>query len=307
MNEILDSVRHQINERLNSPLLMAYFLSWAAVNFKVIFAVLSDLEFVQKIEVIESALYVDWKAFVHAFGLPLIMAAAYIFLLPFPSRFALSFTLNQNRINRELQRNIDSEIPLTQKEADELKASLKSRYDDLLSDVDRRDQQIVRIKAELQDKDTLLANKNTEMVGLEHDLRDLQERLRSNDANSKKAREDNAFLQQAMDELKAKVVDLSELNSVLQAESARVKQELERSAAECVKLRAHLLALEEKNKRLDEVQAKVRRATLKRGLSNAPSLAELNKEPQDWTFRLGDGSALSEKGLRSIIENERDK
>lgn len=118
MQEFLDGLRNQVNERLNSPMIGAYAFSWLFVNYKIPLLLLSDLSVHEKISQVDTLMHGSVAAASVCYGVPLAASLVYLFVLPFPSRFVLWFTLWQQGKVLDLKQRILKQrvIPFTDHE-----------------------------------------------------------------------------------------------------------------------------------------------------------------------------------------------
>lgn len=122
LNELWDSTKSNLTDRLSSPLIGSFLVSWCLWNWKFLVVLFSDASISQTFNMIESISFPDVKSiFIFGVACPLITSLIYIFLYPFPARFVYGYTLNQNRKNNELRQSISKETLLTQEESDYFK------------------------------------------------------------------------------------------------------------------------------------------------------------------------------------------
>lgn len=126
--------------------------SWPIVNYKILVVIFSGLRPAEKIHLISNHILDSWGDLFYCFGGPLIFAVLYVFALPFPSRLALAFTLEQNKKNRALKQRIEDQLLLSLEDAKELRDRHKRELDALDQDNTTKD---VKIKS-LQDRNKQL-------------------------------------------------------------------------------------------------------------------------------------------------------
>lgn len=156
MNDVFESLKETIRDRLSSPLIGPYVIAFIACNFKALLFVFSGLPPQEKIAAID-ALYSHDNALFAAFFLPLAIALFYVFLFPFPARFIMRWTLHQNRLNRDIQHRVLEETVLTLEESRDLIARHKAQLAELEGDAAKAQQQAERLKAAVAGKDQEIA------------------------------------------------------------------------------------------------------------------------------------------------------
>jgi hypothetical protein len=122
LNELWDSTKSNLTDRLSSPLIGSFLVSWCLWNWRFLVILFSDASISQTFNMIESISFPDFKSIL-IFGVacPLITSLVYIFLYPLPARFVYGYTLNQSRKNNELRQSISKETLLTQEESEYFK------------------------------------------------------------------------------------------------------------------------------------------------------------------------------------------
>lgn len=151
MDDFFSSLKGYVSDRLSSPLLGAYFVSWVIFNFKLFLVVFSNMKIFVKLSWIESYFSLDFFSLLHTWFYPLCVALIYVLVLPYPSRWILSHTLTQNRENLKLRQRIDEETPLTKEAADALKNSLRQKVRVLESDISESEQVAAKLKLHIKD------------------------------------------------------------------------------------------------------------------------------------------------------------
>lgn len=114
LTDILESAKQSLIERLSSPLLGAFFLSWCAWNWKFVVILLSDNTITTTFSLIETFAFPDYSTIVfRGLVFPLFSACAYVFIYPYPARFIYDFTLRRQREISQTKQRISDETPLT--------------------------------------------------------------------------------------------------------------------------------------------------------------------------------------------------
>lgn len=122
--EFSKSIKAVLYDRISSPLLGTFAVSWVLWNHRFFTVLLSGMEPIAKFEVIDTVLYptVDcllWRMV----AFPLLTTVIFIFLYPYPARFVFEFTRKQQKHLKEIRQRIEDETPLTIAEAKELRSA----------------------------------------------------------------------------------------------------------------------------------------------------------------------------------------
>jgi hypothetical protein len=96
VKDFLDSIRLQIHERLSSPLLGSFVVSWLIWNYRMLFVLFSAMTVEERFDYIDHDLYPTAFSFwTHRLGGPLICAVLYVFAYPRIAKFVQKIWLPQ--------------------------------------------------------------------------------------------------------------------------------------------------------------------------------------------------------------------
>ncbi|MCP1605737.1 hypothetical protein [Pseudomonas citronellolis] len=182
MKDWLEVFRDHINERLSNPWISAYSVSWAVINYKFFIIIFSKLTPLEKIAYIQGNLYGDIFGQIHYFFTPLVMAFLYIYVLPFPARWAIKFTLQQNNINRKARQQAEEETLLSEADAKALRASIRDTVKSLEDEVRDLTTRVKVHKEEAEQYETELSEVKAELQSSEATL----EKFRKTEASLRK-------------------------------------------------------------------------------------------------------------------------
>lgn len=156
IEDFTTAVKAQLYERVSSPLLSSFALSWCGWNYKFLLVVLSGMSSHEKIVYIDMNIFPSlWSVFIHGAALPLITSLFLIFLYPIPAEYIYKHVKIQQRRLKEIQQSIDDESPLSKEQARKIRReALESqlRYE---SEIDSKISENSRLKdlvSELQHK-----------------------------------------------------------------------------------------------------------------------------------------------------------
>ncbi|WP_395501802.1 hypothetical protein [Ectopseudomonas mendocina] len=211
MNDVFESLKETIRDRLSSPLIGPYVIAFIACNFKALLFVLSGLPPQEKIAAID-ALYSHDNALFVAFLLPLAIALFYVFLFPFPARFIMRYTLHQNRLNRDIQHRVLEETVLTLEESRDLIARHKAQLAELEGDAAKAQQQAERLKAAL--------------VGKDQEIAELKSALASSDLKISALTGENAKYVEQIEEMRAAIQSVERMKADIDKAFAEEEEHL---------------------------------------------------------------------------------
>lgn len=156
MDDLLDSIKRHIQDRISSPLGGACVVSLVLWNFKLFVVLFSSIEPSAKLDYIATTLYPDtYHVWVQGVLFPILSALAYIFIYPYPSIVVYSFTLDMQKKLRQLKQKKYDETPLTLEESRKLIGETKSRLHELQSQIDASEQTITELRTDLSAAKTI--------------------------------------------------------------------------------------------------------------------------------------------------------
>jgi hypothetical protein len=171
MSEYVSAIIDGVRERFNSPLLVSFFASWVAWNYKLFFVLFSELDPALKF-VMVSALYADkiFDVLGRALLFPVFSAAAFILLHPLVSRQVLKYQMWQHHLTQEVRaRGLDKEILLPH-EIKSLRERYKLQIDAAESEAERKTEAAAKYKAEANRAEQLLIEERAKHISVVDDL-----------------------------------------------------------------------------------------------------------------------------------------
>jgi predicted RNase H-related nuclease YkuK (DUF458 family) len=152
IDDLSKTIKAQLYERINSPLLGSFLLSWATWNYKFIVVLFSAMTVEKTFAYIDQTLYPNWthSLWILLIG-PAITAALIIFVYPYPAKFVYEYARKRQKELKEIQQKIDDETPLTKEEAKEIRTEASKKAIELEVRLQQRDQEVGRLRAENDD------------------------------------------------------------------------------------------------------------------------------------------------------------
>lgn len=149
-DEIIKSAQTQISERLASPLIGSFVISWCLWNYKFLVILFSAASVSQTFRLVDSVAFPDISSLlVKGIFLPALTSAAYIFAYPYPAKFVYEFTRRRQKDINDIRRRIDDETPLTLEESRKIRSDLLRIGIEHEQELDRKNIEIERLKAEV--------------------------------------------------------------------------------------------------------------------------------------------------------------
>lgn len=164
LSDLAKTVKAQLYERVSSPLLGAFAISWAAWNYRFVLVLVSSMPVAEKFAYIDSNIFDSYKnIFLHGTLYPLLTTLSLIFIYPFPAKFVYEYWRKRQRDLKEIQQRIDDETPLTREEARELRHETLNAKLEFEQGLEHRSAEITRLKEiikELQPREKLDADRS---------------------------------------------------------------------------------------------------------------------------------------------------
>ena len=207
MKSLIDSIRFQVYERLNSPLFGAFALSWAGWNYRFIFVLFfSDLKVVDKFNYIDSVLYsTKWSLWSFCLVYPAVTASVFILVYPIVSRGFYSYWLKRQREQKEMRDKIEDAILLTQEESRDIRLQMikveesyketisrLSKENDLLRGRQNEHERLVEEHKATQATKTELEG---QLLSLRDELKNLREGLAKTETVSETLSKNSTFVE----------------------------------------------------------------------------------------------------------------
>ncbi|MDO8291426.1 MAG: hypothetical protein Q7T29_00960 [Gallionella sp.] len=152
LDDLAKTVKAQLYERVSSPLLGAFGISWIAWNYRFVLVLVSSMPTADKFMYIDSNIFDSYqKIFLHGTLYPLLTTLSLIFIYPFPAKFVYEYWRKRQRDLKEIQQRIDDETPLTREEARELRHETLNARLEFEQELERRTGEIARLKETIKE------------------------------------------------------------------------------------------------------------------------------------------------------------
>ncbi|MFN5166116.1 MAG: hypothetical protein ACK5JG_12330 [Pseudomonadota bacterium] len=160
LNEILQTTRSTLAERLASPLIGGFLVSWCLWNWKFLVILFSDAGVTQTFTLIHTFVFPDTASIITKGILyPLLTTLIYVFVYPYPARQVYGFTLRQQRAANRLRQTISEETLLTLEESRALRSEYVEHERKSQESIERLSEEIARLNAALDARNTKDATK----------------------------------------------------------------------------------------------------------------------------------------------------
>lgn len=151
MNDLINSFKAQLYDRVTSPLLSSFLISWVVWNHRLfLVSTTSDMKLKERFDFIDNVLYPTWHEVLgRGFTFPLLSALFLLFVYPIPGRLVYKYVRSEQKRLKGIQQKIDDETPITQEQAKELRAAIRKADTDFQSEIEAKNEVIERLRSEL--------------------------------------------------------------------------------------------------------------------------------------------------------------
>lgn len=147
LDDLSKSIKAQLYERVSSPLLASFCLSWVAWNYRFVMVLVSSMPFAEKISYIDTHIFPTYQQVLLQGSLyPLLTALFLIFAYPIPAKYVYEYWRKRQRELKEIQQRIDDETPLSREEAREIRREALKASLDYDKEIQSKSAEIVRLK-----------------------------------------------------------------------------------------------------------------------------------------------------------------
>ena len=151
-DDLAKTVKAQLYERVSSPLLGAFTISWIVWNYRFVLLLLSSMPIADKFTYIDNNIFNSPESvFLRGSLYPILTSLLLIFVYPIPAKFVYGYWRKRQRELKEVQQRIDDETPLTREEARELRQETLKSTLELEQEVGRKMAEIVRLKEAIKE------------------------------------------------------------------------------------------------------------------------------------------------------------
>ena len=148
--ELVLGIRNVLSERLVSPLMPAFTISWLVVNYRLVLIIFCDQPPLVKLSIIDTTLYPAWQDMLsRGLLIPLAAALAYIFIYPYPAKWVYRHALIRQRELREARQQAENARVLTVEESQRLRTYYYDRERALQKQVQERQEEIEQLRAKI--------------------------------------------------------------------------------------------------------------------------------------------------------------
>lgn len=156
IEDVIKSVKASLYERTTSPLFGALGISWVVWNYKIFLVIFSAMPAPDKITYLRESLYAHFweKAIFLAVG-PLITAALFLFVYPYPAKWVFRFWRKKQKELRDIRNEIEEATLLSLEESRRIRRQIieiQKEYDGQLR---KSSEDLERVKQQLVDSQNL--------------------------------------------------------------------------------------------------------------------------------------------------------
>jgi len=160
MDDLVTSFKAHLYDRVTSPLLSSFLISWVLWNHR-LFAIMisSDLKILEKFYYIDHKLYPGFAELcLRGMLWPLLSALFLIFVYPIPARWVYEYVRKEQKALKQIQQRIEEETLLTVEDSRKLRALMRDAARSFDEEIQERDSEILRLKKEVAESRAPIAS-----------------------------------------------------------------------------------------------------------------------------------------------------
>lgn len=146
-SDIVKTVKVQLYERVSSPLIGAFVISWCLWNYKFLLVLIDKSKIENKLLIIDYVIYPTWYTYVNLNLLgPLVTALFMIYLYPIPARKVFEYSRKQQVELKKIQQKIEDDTPMTLEEGRAIRQEALKLEIEFHSQLKKKDEEISDLK-----------------------------------------------------------------------------------------------------------------------------------------------------------------
>ncbi|WP_312259937.1 hypothetical protein [Limnohabitans sp.] len=150
VDEIVKSAKAQLSERIASPLIGSFAISWCLWNYKFLVILFSYASVSHTFVLVDTIVFPSiWSLIFNGVLFPAATTFAYIFVYPYPAKYVYEFTRHRQKEINEVRQRIEDETLLTIEESRKIRAEVIQTEKAHQEIVDRLNGEISRLKLEM--------------------------------------------------------------------------------------------------------------------------------------------------------------
>lgn len=148
MEDIIKDLKAHIGERVSSPLLGSFIISWCIWNYKFLIIILSSASVTATFRLISEVSFPDYLHVI-GFGViaPLCTALAYIYIYPIPAKKVYEYSLKRQTETAQIKQRIENETPLTVEKSLEIRQNMSRQMKEHYEEIEIKEAEISKLKA----------------------------------------------------------------------------------------------------------------------------------------------------------------
>lgn len=147
IQDMSQSIKATLYERVSSPLFGAVVVSWSLWNYKFLMVLFSNLEITKKFDYLSVNFFHNFESvFWSGFYLPICSALAFLLIYPIPAKIVYENALTQQRNLKKIKLSIEDETPLTIEESRNIRRRMLNVENSFSDEIERKDNEIKQYK-----------------------------------------------------------------------------------------------------------------------------------------------------------------
>lgn len=152
MEDMFVAVKDAFKERMVSPLVGSFVISWAVWNWKFLVIIFTGVTANGIFDLSEKIVFgTHSDKFMNGFVYPFVAALFYVFVYPIPAKFVYAYTLRRRREAIQARQEVENETPLTLEQSLAIRAKMNAQERDHKNTIDNLNQELELLKLQLKE------------------------------------------------------------------------------------------------------------------------------------------------------------
>lgn len=152
LDEISQSLKASLYDRVSSPLFGTFVISWCLYNYRFLLVVFSSSSIEEKFTYIDTVLHPDrLQTWLSLFVCPAIATFVFLLLYHYPARWIFRIWRTQQKRMKEIRSRIEDETPLTIEESKKFKKQYEKSLGFLQTEIIAKDHRLSALQERLEE------------------------------------------------------------------------------------------------------------------------------------------------------------
>ena len=147
-SEFLKDLRLAVTERVTSPLVGTYWISWFIWNFKFVLIVFSGEAIESKLQLIHDEMFWSFLGYIWTYGGPAVMTALFIFAYPRPAEIVYQYRLKYQQKLNAIRQKEENEQLLSAEDVRQHRLEMREKERKIKQSLDEMEKEVADLRRE---------------------------------------------------------------------------------------------------------------------------------------------------------------